>query len=97
MRLKAASWSELRDRHERDIARIAHMALVDTIFGGPKALVYAKRLKDMGGRDLEYVVNDVYSASSGNASVRHSAWECPECGNPHLGQEAARNCCYSDE
>lgn len=29
----------------------------------------------------------------GSASGEHEAWQCPECGQPHLGQTAAAECC----
>lgn len=95
--IKPAHWSLLEDRHERDEARIAHVARCNTIVGGASALVKAKRLKAMGGADLTGVVADVYAASTGKPSEIHDAWECPECDRAHLGQQAALRCCKEED
>lgn len=96
MNLKPISWRKLWDRDERTIARIAAVAISNTVFGGASALVYAKRLIRMGGQDVRHVVSDVYSASTGRAHSQHSAWECPECGGAHLGQDNAAACCTQE-
>ena len=97
MRLKPARWSELHSRDERTVARIERIARNDTIWGGAKAMVLSKRLADMGGQDVGWVVASVYCASTGKPHPDYSAWECPECGSAHLGQENAYKCCQNTE
>ena len=90
-------WSNLEHRDDRTVARIARIAINNTVFGGWSALGLAKRLAAMGGQDVQYVVSDVYSASTGRDHPEHSAWECPECGSAYLGQESARRCCEEQD
>jgi rubrerythrin len=79
---------------DRSIAHMAAIARNDTFDGGAKALVYAARLERMRSQiNYDEVVSSVYSASTGNWSTEYEAWECPECGNAHLGQERAAECC----
>jgi rubrerythrin len=96
-KMNPTHWSNLDHRDDRTVARIARIAISDTIHGGCRALRLSKRLAAVGGQDVQYVVSDVYSASSGYSHPEHSAWECPECGSAHLGQEAARRCCDENE
>jgi rubrerythrin len=92
--MNTASYKELTNRDNRTIAHMAARARNDTIYGGALALVYAKRLKNMGSKlSLNNVVGDVYSSSTGRWSKDHEAWQCPECGSVHLGQDNAFNCC----
>jgi hypothetical protein len=92
--MKTTSWRRLRSRDERAQAKLALIARNDTVFGGAKAMVVARRLKNMGSQlDLEGIVSDVYSASDWTVTPRWMALECPECGMVHLGMEAAQECC----
>lgn len=91
--MKATHWKHLTDRNERTVARIATMAINNTVFGGASAMVKSKRLFAMGGQDVRHVVSDVYSSSTGRSHSEHSAWECPECGGANLGITAAIKCC----
>lgn len=86
---------------ERYTARLARVALGDTIFGGTRALNLARRAdrfrcisKDV---DSEGIVADVYSASTGEWHREHQGWECPECGTAVLGIEAAYTHCEVDD
>lgn len=94
--MQPGNWREL-PRDERIIAHIERIARGNTIMGGASAMVIARRLRAMGGTDLGYVVADVYSASSGRTHQNHGAWECPECGCTHLGQDAAFACCQEND
>jgi rubrerythrin len=89
----AANYKRLADRDDRTVAHFAALARADTIFGGASALTKAKHLKKIGGKDYEWVVSDVYARSTGGRSKHFEAWECPECGCAHLGQETAAKCC----
>lgn len=92
--MKTASYRELTDHNERSIAHMAARARCDTLFGGALAMVYGKRLERMGSKlDLLSVASDVYSRSTGKHSPDYEAWECPECGSVHLGQDNAAKCC----
>ena len=83
------------DRCDRACARLASIATWDTIFGGAQAMVIARRMSNWlkTGVPAEEIVSDVYSRSSGRTSERWGAWECDECGQTHLGREAAAECC----
>ena len=91
------SWKRLpRGSSERAIAKLAHIANVNTVQGGASALVKANRALAMGlphADEMADAVDATYSASTGKPSPAHSAWECRECGSVHLGQEAADECC----
>lgn len=93
MKLVEASPSELGNRHDRACAKLARIARGDTVHGGARALVLAKRAEALGvnfpARDI---VSDVYGASNWSCG-EWGAYECPECGSAHLGTEAALNCC----
>lgn len=93
MRMKHVAWDSLHAREDRLTARIAAIARADTITGGARASWLAEKLLKIGGTDLRGVVADVYCASTGRASTEHEAWQCPECGQPHLGQTRAFECC----
>jgi predicted RNA-binding Zn-ribbon protein involved in translation (DUF1610 family) len=82
-------------REERAIDRLARIARHDTVYGGCRALVIAKRMDSINpsGPGYEYIVSDVYSRSSGQRSEQYEAWECPECGQVYLGRETAMRCC----
>ena len=97
MRAESVHWSKLpKGSRERAIARIAHRANADTIFGGASALVLANRAESMGlasADDMRDAVSETYSRSSGRPAATYSAWECSECGQIHLGRTAAESCC----
>lgn len=94
MNLKPASYDRLFGE-EKAIAKVAAIARGDTIWGGAKALVMTAKGKRL--ERLSYVVSDVYSRSTGKHSREFEAWECPECGQAHLGQEKAFACCRPEE
>ena len=95
---KPASYRRLHDRQDRAVAHMAAQARIDTLYGGAKAIVINKRIVKMGGEDLDHVISDVYSASTGSRHRELEGWECPECGCAHLGQDAAYKCCaFSEE
>ena len=85
--MKTAHYSTLTGENQK-IARLAGLARLDTIHGGAAALVLAEKTPS-----LAWVVSQVYSESTGRHSKTLEAWECPECGNAHLGQDAAFQCC----
>jgi rubrerythrin len=90
--------SQLQDRTDRTIARLAAIARFDTLYGGSRAMVLACRMEDINpSGDYRCVVDDVYSRSTGQRSTVFEAWECPECGSQCLGIEAAMNCCVVGE
>lgn len=97
--MKSAPYSRFPLRSpERNTARLARIATVDTIFGGARALVLAKACDRLGVQFVDAIkatdiVSDVYSRSTGKESVRFGAWQCPECGQSHVGQERAMQCC----
>ena len=85
--IKPAHYSTLSGE-EMEIAKLAQVARLDTINGGARAFVLAKKMPN-----LEWVVSDVYSRSTGKHSTTLEAWECPECGQSYLGQEKVFACC----
>lgn len=97
MQAKRVHWDRLpKGSTERAIARIAHVANINTHLGGCSALVKAKRAESMGlphAYEMRDAVDETYARSSGHASAEHSAWECNECGQVHLGIAAASECC----
>jgi len=74
------------------VADLACGARLDTIHGGVSHLI-AARQADIPGFDPLEIVSQIYSASTGKPSPDWEAWECPECGTAHLGQERALECC----
>lgn len=78
----------------RQMVEFARSAVEDTYSGGCAALTIAKRRNNA---DLEAIVSEVYSVSSGKVPNHLDAWECPECGSVHYGREAAAQCCAMDE
>ncbi len=93
-KMNSANYTELPNSEQRIIARIAGQARIDTITGGAKALCLAKRLPRLDASlGLTGIVSNVYALSSGRHHPDYEAWECPECGSAHLGQDAAYNCC----
>jgi hypothetical protein len=92
--MKSLPASSLQNRHARACAKLAMRATLDTIGGGARAAVLADRLERMGSTiPAQAIVSDVYGRSKGRASREWGAWECPECGSAHLGQDAAAECC----
>lgn len=97
MKLREANPNQLSDREQRACAKLARIARGDTIFGGAKAMVIAKRARNMHCQfPALNVVSDVYSASNYSCGD-WGAYECPECGQAHLGTEAAYACCQPCE
>lgn len=99
MRIEDGKIEDLNDRDDRTVARIASRATMDTIHGGARTMVLAKRLERMGSKlGLPGVVGAVYSASTGKALPEYRVCMCPECGQTVLGEEAAVRCCaFLDE
>lgn len=92
--MKPAHYTTLENHDERTVAHLAARARSNTIFGGVSALMIAKRAVRMGSKNaLVSVVSDVYSSSTGKHHHDHEAWECKECGQSYLGQDAAGKCC----
>ena len=97
MTLKEAHPNELSDRAERAIAKLARVARCDTVYGGAKALVLAKRLNGMNSNvPANEIVGDIYAASN-YSLLEWGAYQCPECGNAHLGRDKAFACCQPIE
>lgn len=98
MKLKVVSPNLLSNRYDRACAKLAKIALNDTITGNARALILSKRLQridsDIPANDI---VSDVYSLSNWTCGAHWSAFECPECGQACLGQEAALACCAQDD
>lgn len=88
--MKTASCTQLASHDDYKVARLAAIARCDTIHGGARATVIARHCSRW---DAQSIVADVYSRSTGKWSAEYEAWECPECGTAHLGQEAALRCC----
>ena len=81
-------------RQLRAIARLANIATSDTIFGGARALTLAQRLDAMGAEfNAQDIVADVYGASIGRTLPQYKVCRCPECGQTHLGEDYAYQCC----
>lgn len=93
--LKECSPRRLYDRVERATAKFARIARANAIHGGASALTKLDRLERMGSPNTsEYhdAITSAYHSSTGTAP-EHLAYECPECGTPHLGESAALSCC----
>jgi hypothetical protein len=84
--------------YERACAALARIARADTIYGGARALVLARRMERRKGSQVpaNEIVSAVYSASNYSCG-EWGAYECPECGTAHLGTEAAYRCCSQVE
>ncbi len=85
---------------DRMIARIAARANLDTIHGGARALVLARRAELMGlpsAGDMLGAVSEVYSMSSGRVPGSLAVVQCFECGQWYLGEERAAACCSEVE
>tara|TARA_R110000868_G_C10488262_1_gene729981 strand:+ start:230 stop:565 length:336 start_codon:yes stop_codon:yes gene_type:complete len=92
--MKAAHYNTLTNPNERTRAHFAALARANTIHGGATALTLAKRAERMGSpNDPVSVVSDVFGASTGRHHHAHEAWECRECGQSYLGQDATAQCC----
>lgn len=94
--MNIANWDELSSPHEQACARLALIARGDTINGGARALVLAKRSR-LKSFPAEQIVGDIYSASTGKHSKEWEPWQCDECGQAHLGQHAAFVCCKEED
>jgi hypothetical protein len=95
MKLKETSPKNLTNRYERACARLARIARNNTVFGGASALLIAKRCK-FKIFPADEIVSDVYRASNYSCG-KWGAYECPECGQAHLGEDSALGCCAWDE
>jgi len=94
--MKRGTSHRLARGHDRMIARLAARANADTINGGWRALVLAKRAESMGlpsAGDMLGAVSEVYGASLGHVPASLAIVECPECGQWHLGEDKAAACC----
>jgi len=98
MKLKEAHPNTLADPYERACAKLARIARHDTIHGGARALVLAERMDARRGAQVpaNAIVGGVY-ATSNYSCGDWGAYECPECGQSHLGNEAAYRCCQEQE
>ena len=92
-RTQTAKWNDLDSQDDRKVAHIAAIARADTIHGGARAMVIARKCSQW---DALEVVAAVYGASTGKHSRHYEAWECPECGQVHLGMDNADECCAFD-
>lgn len=91
--MKNVSFKLLSNRDDRASAKLALIARNDTIYGGAKALLIAKRLNAMRSNvPADEIVGEVYSLSNYTCG-RFAVCECPECGSAHLGAESAAQCC----
>ena len=98
MRIKQVSWKELSNPQDRACAKLALIAVCDTVHGGARAMVLEKRLLAMGSSlPAREIVGDVYAASNWTVTSQWGAYACPECGQAHLGEERALECCASME
>lgn len=95
MKLKEVSPKKLTNRHERACARLANIARHDTVFGGAKALTISHRCRFKRIPAGE-IVTDVYHASNYSCG-KWGVYECPECGQAHLGTESVLNCCVNSD
>lgn len=98
MNLKSISYKAFAPSAERNTAKLAAKARVNTIYGGASALRLARHCERLGvkfidGVSAREVVSDVYSRSTGETSATFEGWECPECGSACLGIELALACC----
>ena len=98
MKLKEAHPSQLATLYERACAALARIARADTIYGGARALVLARRMERRKSSQVpaNEIVSAVYSASNYSCG-EWGAYKCPECGTAHLGTEAAYRCCSQVE
>jgi hypothetical protein len=92
MQLKEGKISEL-PRDERAIAKLARIARNDTVWGGCRALLLARRLNSLKSNvPATEIVSHVYGLSDGTCG-RFTCFQCPECGQSYLGKEMAWQCC----
>lgn len=96
-KLKESHPDNLPDREQRAMAKMARIARCDCWHGGARAMVLAERLSAMGSRiNYDSVVSEAYASNTGRAAS-YLAFECPECGCAHMGEDAAFACCAFDE
>lgn len=111
MKPQRATWRDLADATERQIARLANIASNDCWQGGARALTLADRMPcisvdsdgmtdgpnwTLDSRTAHDVVSSVYSSNDGT-SRQYMAFACPECGRACLGIDAAYACCSEGE
>lgn len=101
MNPKSVSYAEAAprlSRHDRAQARLARIAVNDTVYGGARALTLANRACELGVKfDAQQVVSEVYCASNYKAGNQFGTFECGECGQVYLGIEDAAHCCTEEE
>lgn len=102
MKPSPAHFSKLPNRIARQTAKLSSLATYDTIHGGARALVLAKKCDRFGvnfseGVSAREIVSEVYGRSTGRTCERFGAFFCPECGCVSLGLEMAFACCAETE
>lgn len=86
----------LEDKGERVIAKIAHKAYCNCMFGGASALLAARRLDKMQNKaKYENIVIETYHSDS--TPDEYTPFQCQECGQVYLGRENADKCCTTDD
>lgn len=94
------SWKRLpKGDPRRAIARIAHIANVNTWLGGVSALIKAERALAMRlprAYEMYWAVVGTYAASNGKPHPSYTLFQCNECGTIHLGVEDANKCCQEE-
>lgn len=78
------------------VFHLAQIAVEDTILGGARALVLARRAQRIGlpkAQDFLAAVSDVYGSSTGRVPEHLHPWECGECGQVYAASEDAGRCC----
>jgi rubrerythrin len=91
------SWKRLPQGDcRRAIARIAHIANINTWMGGTSAAIKAGRALRMGlphSIEMNNAVTETYALSNGKPHPSYTLYQCNECGTIHLGIEDATECC----
>ena len=86
---KPGSWQDL-EGNERSIAQLAEAVRQDVFDNG------TRRHYASGGDVDRSAVEANGFTNNGNTSRLYAAWQCDECGQTHLGFEAAAECCTDD-
>ena len=79
-------------RYEKACARLAWIAVFDTVNGTAHAMSLSRRCT-CKQFPASSIVSDVYSRSTGKCDPVWGAWECRGCGTVHLGKLNAAMCC----
>jgi hypothetical protein len=93
--LKEASYKELEDRHEQNLAKLACIARHDIFYGGAKALTLIRRMQSLNLHPDDFcdVVDNVYHYDN---SSEHTPYRCTLCDTVVLGETKAMNHCRED-